>query len=748
MHLPLAPKQSEFLINGTARWNLAHGPVSSGKTVGSLFAFMTAVDQCPDSQIWMLGHTTSTIYDNAIRLILEPKAPGLPDPLGIFRPFCAWKKGDRELIYRNKTISTTGAKDSGAVGAIQGKTMSLVYCDEMTLFPEYIIDMIDTRLRNPHSKGFASMNPSHPGHKLKKWIDKASAGNPDYYALQFMLHDNPYLDESYKERIKNSLSGIFYKRNYLGFWCLAEGAIFDFFDRSIHVCSKPPRAAEYWIAGIDDGTSNNFACLLIGISTGMANQTKEMRWVEKEFVWHSKDKGRGLTMLEKAEYLKEFLGDYSLRGIYVDPSAAALKLELRKAGLQVMDADNDVDNGIAFMTSEMFAGRLMICSECKDTIREVESYVWDTKASEKGEDAPYKKDDHCFAGETLIITDSGLIKIKDIQTFHKVLTREGYKKVIKKHCKWGYLNEYCIHGFKLTCTSDHRIYTLNREWIEIEDLIQSDILIISKSLKIWESQKLIRSYGVEKNIDVIQNLLITMTDDIITEQDTIFIEISGNSIMDQYQLDTIYITKTEIPSIIVYPISNASQKTCISNCIGMIFDQIILQTNVEMLQKNGINQKREDNGIANMQNVAVSERDLIQLWDAYNVEKNIRLSTRFERNFVQITVERNGEERFMLTMSLQTANYVLLNLQKINIQNQDFAPNPVQRNYIGKTRKRVYDLSVSDCHEYFANGILVHNCIDAMRYAAYTHKITTYKPYVHNISEYQKGRFNIGRSNF
>jgi hypothetical protein len=23
---------------------------------------------------------------------------------------------------------------------------------------------------------------------------------------------------------------------------------------------------------------------------------------------------------------------------------------------------------------------------------------------------------------------------------------------------------------------------------------------------------------------------------------------------------------------------------------------------------------------------------------------------------------------------------------------------------------------VEDCHEYFANGILVHNCIDALRY--------------------------------
>jgi hypothetical protein len=36
-------------------------------------------------------------------------------------------------------------------------------------------------------------------------------------------------------------------------------------------------------------------------------------------------------------------------------------------------------------------------------------------------------------------------------------------------------------------------------------------------------------------------------------------------------------------------------------------------------------------------------------------------------------------------------------------------------------RERVYDLTIEDCHEYFANGILVHNCMDAISYGAVTH---------------------------
>src|SRR5260221_9345393 len=158
----------------------------------------------------MVGHSSDTIYQNAIRLLLES------EQLAMFKPYCTWFAGKRQLKYKDKTIVTLGAKDEGAIGSFQGKTFSLVYCDEMTLYPESIIDMIDTRLSNPWSKGIATMNPAHPTHKLKQWIDKAEAGDPNYYSLHFTLDDNPYLDEAYKQRVANSLSGLFYKRNYLG----------------------------------------------------------------------------------------------------------------------------------------------------------------------------------------------------------------------------------------------------------------------------------------------------------------------------------------------------------------------------------------------------------------------------------------------------------------------------------------------------------------------------------------------------
>lgn len=387
---PLAPKQLQFMLECNAKWNLAHGSVRSGKTVGTLYAFMFAAKACPDSQIYMVGHTSETVYANAVRLLFESPQ------FAIFRPFCTWAPGRRQLLFFDKTIQILGAKDEGSIGNFQGKTMSLVYCDEMTLYPESIIDMIDTRLSLPHSQGFASMNPSYPTHKIKQWIDKGIEGDINYYELHFTLDDNPFVDEEYKKRVGSSLSGVFYKRNYLGLWCLAAGSIFDFFDREIHVKSKAPACADYFIAGIDYGTSNAFACVLVGVSTGMTNQQGKKLWVEKEYYWDSRKEMAQKTNSEYAEEVISMLEPYAVKQVYIDPSAAAMRLELSRKGIHCVDANNDVIPGIEMTTSEMKKGNLYIMRECKNLIREIEGYVWNERKAKLGEDEPVKAGDHAI----------------------------------------------------------------------------------------------------------------------------------------------------------------------------------------------------------------------------------------------------------------------------------------------------------------------------------------------------------------
>jgi PBSX family phage terminase large subunit len=386
---PFAPKQVEFILNSNAKFNLAHGSVRSGKTVCTLFRFMKAVHDCPGTQIWMIGHTLETIYDNAIQLLFESKQ------LGMFRTFCTWFPGKKELRFGNKVINCLGAKDERAMGPIQGKTFDLCYCDEFTLYPESVIQMIITRLSMPHSQMFASMNPVQPSHIIKEsLIDRADGGDKKYYALHFGVDDNPYLSEDFKQTLRETLTGLFYRRNYLGEWCLAEGAIFDFLDKKIHVVKRPPRAAEFWIAGIDYGASNAFACVLLGFSSGNYAQEGAHMWVEKEYYWDSEKMGRQKRNSEFARDLVAFFDGYSVRACYIDPSAEAFQVELRHIGIRAVHADNDVYNGIMTMTNLLAEGSLTICESCPNLIREMEGYVWDPKKSARGLDEPFKENDH------------------------------------------------------------------------------------------------------------------------------------------------------------------------------------------------------------------------------------------------------------------------------------------------------------------------------------------------------------------
>lgn len=380
---------------------------------------------CPGSQLWMIGRTQADLYHNCVRLITEAEEGS---PFYIFKPLCTWFPGKRELRMGEKTIYTLGAKDEGALGGIQGKTFDLCYCNEMTLYPDSIIQMILSRLSMPHSKLFADMNPMAPSHMIKeRMIDLAEAGDKSFYSLHFKVDDNTFLTEQYKDDLRKTSTGLFYRRNFLGEWCLAEGAIFDFFDRKLHLVSRPPRAADYYIGGIDYGASNAFSCLLLGYHSGESSQEGPCIWVEKEYYWNPKE-SRQKTNSEYARDLEAFWNGYPIRTVYIDPSAASFKAELQRMGIHAQDADNDVFNGIQVMTNLMKEGTLTVCQECTNLIREIETYSWDPKKAKIGEDAPLKQNDHAvdalrYAVKSLLKTRTTLRQLGKKDTNYRNLTR-------------------------------------------------------------------------------------------------------------------------------------------------------------------------------------------------------------------------------------------------------------------------------------------------------------------------------------
>jgi PBSX family phage terminase large subunit len=379
--LTLSRKQAISILQANARFNIWVGAVRSGKTFASLLAFEDFCKNGPPGEFMIIGKSRDTIKRN----VLYPLRHLLGDRFKFYI-------GKGEAVLYGRVIHIVGANDDRAVGKIQGSTLAGAYIDEITVIPESVFEMMKSRLSVGGARLYGSTNPDSPFHWFKtKFLDRAK--DLHVRSWDFKLEDNPSLDPVFVDNIKREYQGLWYSRYIDGAWVLAEGTIFDFFDREKHTISFPPGAAEYYIVGVDYGTSNPCVFTLIGYSS----RTQPNRWLEKEYYWDGRKEQRQKTDSDYANDLKKFLSGYNVKAIYIDPSAVSFKVELAQQGFSgVIDAENEVLDGIRFHSNMLMNGGIKICDNCVHTIHEYGSYRWDDKACARGEDKPKKDNDHCM----------------------------------------------------------------------------------------------------------------------------------------------------------------------------------------------------------------------------------------------------------------------------------------------------------------------------------------------------------------
>jgi|694.fasta_scaffold130391_1 phage terminase large subunit len=345
--------------------------------------------------------------------------------------------------------------------------------------------------------------------------------------------------------------------------------------------------------------------------------------------------------------------------------------ELRRQGFMITPATKGPDSikiGIDILKRENF----FVTQSSINLIKELRSYVWDTDRDGKLTGKPVDYSNHCFIGETLITTNKGLKRIDEIKIGDNVLTSKGYKKVQKVFNNGlHHVNKYSIqldtNTVYLTGTNNHKIKT-TKSWTELSKLKKGQQIFQHKPLK-----------G--------SNIACTMEKSILVEEIKDFIQKFGNFIKEKYLKTIMYImlmgikiiTKYQILTLYIkHYIKDSKRKKDLKTIQSLL--KVFMQKELR-LQKNGTNQNKELNGIKRMVK-SVGLINLLQIKYANNAEKIIKQDTRAYLNTAIKTVK-------------------LLHFEQ------------------GESYKaQVYDLMIEDCHEYFANGILVHNCVDAMRYFA------------------------------
>jgi hypothetical protein len=101
-----------------------------------------------------------------------------------------------------------------------------------------------------------------------------------------------------------------------------------------------------------------------------------------------------MTDEEYAADLEKLAGRRQITAVIVDPSAASFIAVLRKRGWRVQKAVNEVLSGIRRTSDCLKEGRIVICQDCADCLREMDEYVWDLSSGAK--DRVKKEHDHAM----------------------------------------------------------------------------------------------------------------------------------------------------------------------------------------------------------------------------------------------------------------------------------------------------------------------------------------------------------------
>ena len=684
----------------------------------------------------MVGKTERTLKRNIIDPLTEMLGPA-PVPL---------VQGSGEVWLLGRRVYLAGANDERAQERIRGLTLAGAYVDEISTIPQSFWSMLLSRLSVEGARLFGTSNPDSPAHWLKaEFLDRASVwlghdGVTDYdddgmdlARFWFRLADNPHLPAAYVASLKQEFVGLWRKRFIDGLWVAAEGAVYDMFDVERHVVDMVPVIRRWLACSIDYGTVNPLHALLIGLGVD------RRLYVVAEWRWDSRARLRQLTDAEYSAKLREWLASVRYPGsqlygvtperFIVDPSAASFIRQLHADHLPVMGADNAVLDGIRLTASLFGSGRLLISRSCKALIGELASYVWDDKARLCGEDKPLKLNDHgCLVAGTPVLAADGEKPIESIRPGEMVMTRRGLRPVLVAGLTSPAASTVRVtlsDGRMLEGTGNHPVWVAGKDWRRLDTLRYGDIL---------ETCQTSTSSDIRESVTDVTRTR-TSGPNVVTTYPASgtgrstgsagSTRRSGRTITARYRKAATSTTRTMTRSTTTRRTSSVSTAMSTSGITlrkpttGHLNDSRTLRRSALSLPR-GTALPKVSRGIAR------------------TASGHGRAASRFRPSATSAASRSPQSPGAMMTASARTpaspsggAQQVLMTSTAPAIgagrpsgRTSTRAPRTAPVHVVAVAaspgpRVPVFNLSVADCPEYFAAGVLVHNC-DSLRYGTRT----------------------------
>ncbi len=432
------------------------------------------------------------------------------------------------------------------------------------------------------------------------------------------------------------------------------------------------------------------------------------------------------------------------------------RIASRLAGFRVRE---DMPSGSKDVRAEPWADQLAAGNVffVKDGTWDLDSYIKEHLAFRP---APGKRlgkfcdqvDASCLRAGTMVETVRGQKPIEEIEVGEFILTRDGYKEVEWSGCS-GFTQEL-VHvtfsnGVFLEGTKEHLIWIQERGFVRMDSLRIGDEVIGScfQENNTWLGRSLLtNAQPAEKSIRETGRLFVVavnvllfgegngregsprtsgssstdrripgdfLTGDTSVGDQTSSIERFGDRAMGTSPKDATSTTKMETLSIMTSQISNVLlKKNMLSGIRAEVLSPVRRSISREPVTSlpNGMGRRREGNGIGSMvPNLGLAEEK--NDTNVFTVERSFSpegRDVRMEENLdtARSPVERNGDRR--MSGSRESVRNVILHSPQ-NLRRVGSAPKDVLHFSTRGSVVPVYDLSVKDSHEFFANGVLVHN---------------------------------------
>lgn len=370
------------------------GAVRSGKTIASLIAWCIYVIRAPrGGELVVVGRTRDSVGRNVFGPLQDPAF------VGALAQHIQYTPGAPSATMFGKKVHVLGASDVRSEMVLRGLTVAGAYVDEATLVAEPFWVQLLARMSVKNSQIFATTNPDGPAHYLNRTVIQ-KIGELGYKRFHFKITDNEVLmreNPEYVEQLALEYSGLWKRRFIDGEWVQAEGAVYDAYDPDRHVM-KPSRfnVERVLIVGLDFGTVHATRAYALGIGPHPYDPTGATKalFVLEEF---SPETGQtvGVQGAKFRRWLTEVQDKWGYpEWVAVDSAAAHFRIQLYEEGLtNVMNAHKRVIPGILTVNALFGVNALFISEECTYLKQNISGYMWDPKATKRGDTAPLKEND-------------------------------------------------------------------------------------------------------------------------------------------------------------------------------------------------------------------------------------------------------------------------------------------------------------------------------------------------------------------